>query len=82
MKTEARSISEINRQATHILFDEMGVVETIRFLNQFSAGRGDYAKDRGKWLDKTNMDDAIAQIEAGKKAAQQNALADARNSRR
>lgn len=57
-------MSEINRQATHILFKEMGVVETIRFLNQFSTGRGDYTKDRSKWLDKITMDEAIAQMKS------------------
>ncbi len=82
MKTATRSISEINRQATHILFKEMGVVETIRFLNQFSIGRGDYTKDRSKWLDKKNMDNAIAQIKSSKKVAQPSAPADARTSRR
>jgi hypothetical protein len=71
MKTTTRSISEINRQATHILFREMGVVETIRFLNQFSVGQGDYTKDRNKWLDKITMDDAIAQIKSSKRAPQQ-----------
>ena len=70
MNTAKRSISEINRQATHILFKEMGVVETIRFLNQFSVSRGDDTKDRSKWLDKITMDDAIAQIKSGKKSAQ------------
>jgi hypothetical protein len=82
MKTTARSISEINRQATHILFKEMGVVETIRFLNQFSTGRGDYTKDRRKWLDKITMNDAIAQIKAGKTEAQPNASADVPTSHR
>jgi len=77
MKTTTRPISEINRQATHILFKEMGVVETIRFLNQFSVGQGDYTKDRGKWLDKISMDDAIAQIKSSKKAAQPNAAPEA-----
>ncbi len=55
----------------------MGVVETIRFLNQFSVGQGDYTKDRGKWLDKISMDDAIAQIKSSKKAAQPNAAPEA-----
>ena len=50
MKTAIRPISEINRQATNILFKEMGVVETIRFLNQFSVGRGNYTKDRGNMV--------------------------------
>lgn len=66
-------MSEINRQATHILFKEMGVVETIRFLNQFSLGQGDYTKDRSEWLGKITMDDAIAQIKSGKKAARPSA---------
>lgn len=82
MKAAVRSISEINREATHILFKEMGVVETIRFLNQFSVGQGDYTKDRSEWLDKITIDDAIAKIKSTKKAAQPVAPADARTSRR
>jgi len=70
MSTETRPISEINRRATNILFREMGVVETIRFLNQFSLGRGDYTKDREKWLGNISLDDAISQIKAGKNKAQ------------
>lgn len=76
MKTAARSISEINRQATHILFKEMGVVETIRFFNQFSIGQGDYTKDRSKWLDKITMDDAIAEIKSSKTPPQQESALD------
>jgi hypothetical protein len=70
MNIETRPISEISRRATHILFKEMGVVETIRFLNQFSVGRGDYTKDREKWLGDISMDEAITQIKAGKNNAQ------------
>lgn len=44
MNTETRSISEISRQATHILLKGMGVVDTIRFLNQFSVGRATIQK--------------------------------------
>jgi hypothetical protein len=76
MKTTTRPISEINRQATHILFNELGVVETIRFLNQFSVGQGDYTKDRSKWLDNITMDDAIAQIKSCKQTAKPTASAD------
>ncbi len=70
MNTESRPISEINRRATNILLREMGVVETIRFLNQFSLGRGNYTKDREKWLGDISLDDAISQIKAGKNKAQ------------
>ena len=56
MNTQIRAISEISRQATHILFREMGVVDTIRFLNQFSVGRGDYTKEREQWLGDISME--------------------------
>ena len=67
MNIETRPVSEISRRATHILFKEMGVVDTIRFLNQFSLGRGDYTKERENWLGEINLDDDITQIKAGKK---------------
>jgi hypothetical protein len=61
---EPRPISEISHQATRILFDKMGVVDTIRFLNQFSIGRGDYTRDREQWLGDISMDEALLQIKA------------------
>jgi len=70
MNIETRTISEISRRATHILFREMGIVETIRFLNQFSVGRGDYTKEREKWLGNISLDDALSQIKDGKNKAQ------------
>ncbi len=68
MNIKTRPISEISRRATHILFKEMGVVDTIRFLNQISVGRGDYTKERENWLGKITLDDAISQIKSGKKS--------------
>lgn len=70
MNTETKPISDISRRATHILFKEMGVVDTIRFLNQFSIGQGDYTKEREKWLGDISMDDAITQIKAERNKAQ------------
>jgi hypothetical protein len=69
MNIEARPISEISRRATHILFQEMGVVDTIRFLNQFSMGQGDYTKEREKWLGDISLDDAVFEIKAHRKRA-------------
>lgn len=64
MSMEPRPISEISHQATRILFDKMGVVDTIRFLNQFSIGRGDYTRDREQWLGDISLDEALLQIKA------------------
>ncbi len=62
MNGEAKPISEISRRATHILFREMGVVDTIRFLNQFSMGQGNYTKERDTWLGDLSLDDAVSQM--------------------
>lgn len=66
MNTQTKPIFEISRQATSILFEKIGAVDTIRFLNQFSVGRGDYTKEREKWLDEISMDDAISKIKSEK----------------
>jgi len=68
MNMETRPISEISRRATRILVEEMGVVDTIRFLNQFSIGQGDYTKEREKWLGEISLDDVMTQIKAGRKS--------------
>ena len=62
MNIQTRPLSEITRRATHILIKEMGVVDTIRFINQFSIGEGDYTKERAQWLDGMSLDEIITQI--------------------
>ncbi len=54
--------SEINKKATHILFQQMGVVDTFRFLNQFTLGNGDYTKERRQWLNELTLEDIISDI--------------------
>jgi hypothetical protein len=39
-------LSEVTQQALAILFKEIGVVNTVRFLNQFTTGYGDYTAER------------------------------------
>jgi hypothetical protein len=64
MNIKATPLYEINRRATDLLIKELGVVDTIRFFNQFSSGRGDYTKEREKWLDDLSLDKIISEIEA------------------
>ena len=40
------SLSELNQPVTDALIREVGVVDTIRCLNQFSTGYGDYTAPR------------------------------------
>lgn len=48
MNAEIKLMPLVNENATNILVREMGVVDTIRFLNQFSVGYGNYTEERRK----------------------------------
>jgi hypothetical protein len=64
VNAEIRPLAEITQQATTILVREIGVVDTLRFLNQFQAGKGDYTKERGDWLDQLSLEEITAEIKA------------------
>ncbi|MBF8278535.1 MAG: hypothetical protein HW390_3608, partial [Candidatus Brocadiaceae bacterium] len=38
------TIHEIHQEAFEVLFKELGVSKTIRFINQFSVGKGNYTE--------------------------------------
>ena len=42
----------------------MGVVDACRFLNQFQSGSGDYAQERGQWLDDLSLGQIVSEIKA------------------
>lgn len=44
--TTIQPISDVNQRATNTLIKELGIVDTIRFLNQFRAGAGNYTEER------------------------------------
>lgn len=44
MMKDARPLSEITREAVRILLRETGVINTVRFLNQFTGGYGNYTE--------------------------------------
>ncbi|WP_446417852.1 hypothetical protein [Coleofasciculus sp.] len=41
------------------LIDSLGVVDTIRFIQYFSPGQGDYTKERHQWQDKTPLEEIL-----------------------
>jgi len=49
------------------LIKEIGVVDTIRFLNQFRAGSGDYTTDRDKLFERLSVEDIVSEIKAQRK---------------
>jgi len=62
MKIDTKPLTEINQLATHILCREMGVVDTIRFINQFATGYGDYTKEREKLFGDLSLKEIVSEI--------------------
>ncbi len=64
MNDKTMTIPEIRREGFQALLQRLGPAGTIRFLQQFDPGFGDYTKDRHGWLDDLNLDDIAEAIEA------------------
>ena len=70
MITDGRPLIEINQQAISLLYKELGVVDAVRFLKQFSAGYGNYTQEREVIFAKKSLDDIVSEIEKRRKPAQ------------
>ncbi len=46
MSVYAKPLVEVNRKAFWVLYRELGVVDAVRFLRQFTTGFGEYAEER------------------------------------
>jgi hypothetical protein len=55
-------LSEITRSAIHLLCQEMGVVNTARFINQFSTGYGNYTEERDELFGELTVDAIMTEI--------------------
>ena len=62
MNLNIHPLTEINQKATHTLFQTLGVVDALRFFNQFTVGSGDYTKEREQWLGELTLDQIVEEI--------------------
>lgn len=62
MSTTIGTTDEITSEAIKVLFREMGVAKTLRFLGQLSPGVGDYTRERQESDDKRTVDEIVAEI--------------------
>ncbi len=63
MNTTVEETSEITGEAIRLLFREMGVAKTLRFLNQISKGHGNYTEERRQFVDEMSIEEIMAEIE-------------------
>lgn len=62
MTLETRPLAEITHEAINILFREIGVVNTVRFLNQFTTGFGDYTEQRRALFADQTLEELLDEI--------------------
>ena len=64
-----KPLTEINRQAIHLLYQELGVINAVRFLKQFTVGFGDYTEEREVLFGSKTLDQIVNEIEQMRKPA-------------
>ena len=67
MITDARPLIEINQQAICLLYKELGVVDTVRFLKQFTQGYGNYTQEREALFANKSLEEIVSEIEKKRK---------------
>ena len=62
MILETKPLNQITNEAIQVLYQEIGVVNTVRFLNQFTLGYGDYTAERDALFADLTLDDILTEI--------------------
>ena len=62
MNVQVKPLSEITRHAIDLLSKEMGIVDTVRFLSQFTTGYGDYTVEREALFQDLTLDEILATL--------------------
>jgi len=62
MTLETKPLAEITHDAFRALSREIGIVNTIRFINQFTTGHGNYTQERKELFAEMTLTDMISSI--------------------
>ena len=69
MSVELKPLAEVTQKAIRVLVQEIGPVDTVRFVTQFTAGYGNYTEEREALFASMTLDDIVAEIRRGKEHA-------------
>jgi hypothetical protein len=64
VSVQTKPLTEITQEAIALLIKGMGLVATVRFLNQFSSGYGDYTKEREALFGDLALDQILAAMKS------------------
>jgi hypothetical protein len=68
MSVLLKPLVEINQEAIRVLTREIGVANTLRFINQFNAGTGNYTEERREMYSGMEIDDLVSEIQRRRKS--------------
>jgi len=66
MRTIEKPLNEINEEAIILLSKKIGLVNTFRFINQFSKGNNDYTEQRRKLYKNKTIEEILTEIKIRK----------------
>jgi len=67
MIRDARPLAQITAEAMKILYREIGIVDTLRFVNQYTAGYGDYTTQREELFAGMTLNSLISEIKKSRR---------------
>jgi hypothetical protein len=67
MIRDARPLAQITAEAMKILYREIGIVDTLRFLDQYTGGYGDYTAQREELFSEMTLGSIVSEIKEGRK---------------
>lgn len=69
MTIEVKPLAEITQDALDVLFKEIGIVNTVRFIGQFTTGYGNYTEERARLFAGMDLDDIIAEVKQSRSSS-------------
>ena len=62
MTVQTKPLAEVTQRAIAILTRELGVTDTLRFVNQFTTGLGDYTAERAQLFAEDTLEKILGAI--------------------
>ena len=62
MIQQPKPLATITQEAIQVLYKELGIVNTVRFLNQYMTGFGNYTEERREQFANLTLEDLLAEI--------------------
>lgn len=64
MTIATRPLTQITIEALRLLYAQLGLVDTMRFLNQFTTGFGNYTEERRAMVEAQTLEEVLAEVRA------------------